>query len=101
MESIISACITGLLALFGIVISNVASNKSMEVKVTAGRELTDEKIDQLRKSIDKHNSVIEKVPILENRVNMAEKRIEIVETKVNSLGSFNTNRDFGGQRNSF
>jgi hypothetical protein len=84
MESIISACITGLLALMGIVISNVASNKSMEVKVATGRELTDEKIDQLRKSVEKHNSVVERMPVLEGRVDMIEKRVDGVETRLNS-----------------
>lgn len=85
MESIISACITGILALFGIVISNLASNKSIETKVIAGRELTDEKIDQLRKSVDKHNAVIEKVPILEDRVERIDRRVEIVESKVSTI----------------
>ena len=85
MESIISACITGILALFGIVISNLASNKSIETKVVAGRELTDEKIDNLRKSVEKHNAVIERIPVLEDRVSRIDRRVEIVETKVNTI----------------
>lgn len=85
MESIISACITGILALFGIVISNLASNKSIETKVIAGRELTDEKIDNLRKSVERHNSIIEKVPILEDRVTRIDRRVELVESKVSTI----------------
>ena len=85
MESIISACITGLLALFGIVISNIASNKSIETKVIAGRELTDEKIDQLRKSVDKQNAIVEKVPILEDRVTRIERRVETAELRMDNF----------------
>ena len=84
MESIISACITGLLALMGIVISNVASNKSMEIKVSSNMELTNEKIDQLRHSVDKHNDIVERVPVLEGRVDMIEKRVDGVEIRLNS-----------------
>ena len=87
MESIIAACITGLFAVIGIVITNLPSNKSIETKLVAGRELTDEKIDQLRKSVDRQTAVVEKVPILEDRVNRIEHRVETAELRINNIHS--------------
>lgn len=85
MEAIISACITGGLALVGILITNVMSNKAIENKLVTGQAVTDEKIDQLRKEVEKHNNVVEKVPVLEARVDGISKKVDILEDRVNNL----------------
>ena len=85
MESIITACITGGLALVGIIITNIMSNKSIETKLITGQAVTDEKIDNLRKAVEKHTGVVEKVPVLESRINGVERKVENLEARVNTL----------------
>lgn len=56
MESIITAFITGGLALVGIIITNITSNKQIENKLITAQAVTDTKIDQLTDEVKKHNN---------------------------------------------
>lgn len=85
ISNIITAIITGVFALVGVIFSNMMSNKAIESKLTTAQAVTDEKIDNLTKSIDRHTSSIEKVPVLEHRVDELDKKVEKIETRVNSL----------------
>lgn len=85
MESIITAIITGGLALVGIIITNMMSNKSIETKLTVGQAVTDEKIDNLSKSLERHTSTLEQVPVIKHRVDGIEKRVDKLEERVNTL----------------
>lgn len=81
MESIIGAVITGGLALIGIIITNMMSNRTIENKLMTGQAVTDEKIDQLRQEVNKHNSFAERIPKLETKIEGMERRIEKLEEK--------------------
>ena len=64
-ESIVVAIITGCMALAGTIISNVANNSK-----------TMYRIEQLEKKVEKHNSVIERVFKLEQKVSDIEDHIK-------------------------
>lgn len=85
MEVIISALITGGLALAGVIITNGMSNKSIENKLVTAQAVTDEKIDNLTKSLEKHTSTVEKVPVMEHQLIEVEKKVDKLECRVNSL----------------
>ena len=85
LGNIMTACITGGLALLGVVITNINSNKSIENKLITAQAVTDEKIDNLTKSIDRHTSSIEKVPVLEHRLDEMEKRTDKIEERLSLL----------------
>ncbi len=76
-ESIIVALISGVLTLIGVLISNSRSNA-----------VQNERIDQLREEVKKHNGLIERTYHLEDRANLTDaelkrldKRLSIVEQK--------------------
>lgn len=70
-ETVIVAIISLIGTLFGSVIGILASNK-----------LTAYRIEQLEKKVDKHNSVVERIYQLEEKVKVANHRIEDLEKKV-------------------
>jgi hypothetical protein len=75
MESIITALITGGLALIGVIISNNASNKRMEQQLMTAQAVTDTKIEQLTDEVRKHNTFGDRITRLETKVETLEGRI--------------------------
>ena len=65
MESIIVACITGVVTLIGVILSNSKSRAVMEVK-----------LDALTAKVEKHNNMVERTYKLEQDVAVAQNDIE-------------------------
>ena len=61
MESVITAVVTGVLTLIGVLVSNSRSQAVLEVK-----------IDELARKVEKHNSTIERQYDVERRVAVLE-----------------------------
>lgn len=72
METIISACISAGVTLIVCLISN----KSQQEKT---RALMEYKLEELTKKVEKHNSVVERTYILEEKMKIANHRIEDLE----------------------
>lgn len=71
MESIIVACITGVVTLVGVILSNSKSRAVMEVK-----------LDELAAKVEKHNQVLERTYRLEQDMAVAKNDIEALQRKV-------------------
>ena len=71
MESFIVACITGVVTLIGVILSNSKSRAVMEVK-----------IDALTEKVEKHNQVLERTYRLEQDMAVAKHDIESLKGKV-------------------
>ena len=71
MESIIVACITGVVTLIGVILSNSKSRAVMEVKLGA-----------LTEKVEKHNQVLERTYALEQDMAVAKHDIEFLKGKV-------------------
>lgn len=76
MESIITAIITGGLALVGVVITNNASNKRLEQQLLTAQAVTDTKLEQLTDEVRKHNTFGDRLTRLETKVEVLEGRLE-------------------------
>lgn len=74
MNEVIAAVITGIITLTGVLIAN---GKSQAV--------TDTKLDELTREVREHNTLISKVPILEEQLKVANHRIEDLEREVQYL----------------
>jgi len=72
MDTIISACISAGVTLIVCLISN----KSQQEKT---RALMEYKLEELTKKVEKHNSVVERTYILEEKMKVANHRIEDLE----------------------
>ena len=71
MESIIVACITGVVTLVGVILSNSKSRAVME-----------EKLDALTAKVEKHNQVLERTYRLEQDMAVVQNDIENLTRKV-------------------
>ena len=69
METIISACISACVTLLVCIISNRAQQEKT-------RTLMQYKLDELTKKVEKHNSVVERTFLLEEKIKVANHRIE-------------------------
>lgn len=73
MESVITAVITGGLALLGVVITNMSGNKKIENQLMTAQAVTDTKIENLTDEVRKHNSFADRITKLEVKVDALEK----------------------------
>lgn len=75
-EAILVALITGAVSLIGTVLTVLQTSKKTEQAFQIAQAVMNEKIEQLRKSVDKHNNFAERLPRLEQRVEDLEKSID-------------------------
>lgn len=73
MTQIIPALITGGLALLGVIITNMMSNKKIENQLTTNQAVTDTKLDILTEEVKKHNTFGDRITKLETKVEILEK----------------------------
>lgn len=82
MEGIVASLITGVLALVGVIVTNVSANKNIEQKLITGQAVTDTqiknletKMGELTDEVRKHNSFGDRITKLEVKVAEIEKRL--------------------------
>lgn len=68
METIISAAITGGLALLGVIISNLMQGKKIEKKLEIAQAVTDCKIEELTREVREHNNFAKRMPLVEGDI---------------------------------
>ena len=79
METILSALITGGMALIGVIVSNIAASNKMEQQLKISQAVTDTKIEELTREVREHNNFAKRVPVLEEQVRVANHRIKDLE----------------------
>lgn len=82
MEVIISSTITGSLALAGVIITNLSSNKRIEHQLDKQQAITDTKLEELTREVRLHNNFAQKVPLIEERINIINHELEALENKI-------------------
>lgn len=83
MENIISSAITGGLALIGIILTNLSSNKKIEQQLDKAQAVTDCKIDTLTREVREHNNFAKRMPVVEEQIKVINHRISDLEVKIN------------------
>lgn len=86
MDSIIASAITGGLALIGVVITNMTSNKKIENQLVVSQAVTDQKIENLTNEVRKHNSYVTRVPVIEEQIKSMNHRITDLEEQIKKEG---------------
>lgn len=79
MESVIAAALSGAVTLVGVLIAN---SKSQAV--------TDTKLEELTREVRAHNNFAQRVPVLEEKVKVANHRIDDLEKQTERLESLHT-----------
>lgn len=75
-EAIIVALITGAISLVGTILTILQTSKKTEASFQIAQAVMNEKIENLTKSVEKHNNFAERMPKLEQRVENLEKQID-------------------------
>ena len=80
-DAVLSALITGGLALAGIVITVRAGNNELQHKIEVSQAITDTKLDELTREVRLHNNFAQRVPVLEEKMDSANHRIADLESR--------------------
>ena len=80
-DTIIACLITGGINLIGIVLSNSLTREKIVNMLKVQDAVQDERIKQLKASVDRHNHFAERIPKVETEILDLEKRIDRLERK--------------------
>ena len=81
-EAIISAAgavVVGLLSLAGVAITNRRANERMRGEAETAQALANERITELTREVRMHNNFAQRVPILEEQMRAANRRLKNLE----------------------
>jgi peptidoglycan hydrolase CwlO-like protein len=84
-DTIIVALISGLLTLAGTVITVVATNRKTTQAYETSIARIDERVKNLTEEVRKHNNFAEKVPVLFEKIDVANHRISDLESDLKKL----------------
>ena len=80
-EAIIVALITGGLSLLGVLITSSKTSRDVGAKLDKQQAITDTRLEELTREVREHNNFARRVPVLEELVEVANRRIEKLENK--------------------
>ena len=75
-EAIIVALITGGLSLLGVLITSSKTARDVAAKLDKRQAVTDTKLEELTREVREHNNFARRVPVLEEQIKVANRRIE-------------------------
>jgi len=79
MTEIIVAIISGVVTLAGVIASNVSTNKKMQHQLEVSQAVMNTKIEELTREVREHNNFARRMPVLEEKMNVANHRIDDLE----------------------
>lgn len=79
MAGVVAAAITGLLALLGVIVSNIGSNRKIEHSLETSQAVTDCKIDELAREVREHNNFARRMPVVEEQIKVINHRLKDLE----------------------
>ena len=78
-NEVLVALITGGLAFLGVIVTNIGNSRKMQKELEKNQAVTDTKIEELTREVRQHNNFAQRVPVLENKVSVADHRIKDLE----------------------
>lgn len=85
MVEIITAFITGSLALVGVVVTTRSAAKRAGDAVKIAQAITNEKIDELTREVREHNNFARRMPVVEEKIKVINHRIDDLEREAEEL----------------
>ena len=90
LAAVLSAGITGGLSLIGVVVSNRKAGDRMQAQLAQQQAVTDTKLEELTREVRAHNNFAQRVPVLEEKVKVANHRLDDLENQTQHLESLHT-----------
>ena len=81
-NEVLVALITGGLTFLGVIVTNIGNSRKMQKELEKNQAVTDTKIDELTREVRQHNNFAQRVPVLENKVSVADHRIKDLEDRL-------------------
>lgn len=81
-NEVLVALITGGLAFLGVIVTNIGNSRKMQKELEKNQAVTDTKIEELTREVRQHNNFAQRVPVLENKVSVADHRIKDLEDRL-------------------
>jgi len=78
-EAVIVALITGACAIAAQLVISRTNTREMYARLDKAQAVTDTKIDELTREVRKHNGFAEKIPVLEEKIKVANHRLDDLE----------------------
>lgn len=82
-DTVISAVITGLLAFFGVIITNVSAGRKMRFQIEKSQAITDVKVEELTREVRQHNNFAARMPVVEEQIKVINHRLSDIERGTN------------------
>ena len=84
-SEMIAALITGGCSLVGVIVSNIFANKKVQNSIETHQAVMDEQIKALSSRVDKHNSVIDRTYIVEQRLEVLTEKQKSANRRITNL----------------
>ena len=81
-NEVLVALITGGLTFLGVIVTNIGISRKMQKELEKNQAVTDTKIEELTREVRQHNNYAQRVPVLENKVSVADHRIKDLEDRL-------------------
>ena len=85
-EAVIVALITGLLSLAGVYLSNRKSASEVDAKLSQQQAVMEARLTDLTREVREHNEFARRMPVLEEKISVANHRIDDLERARNDDG---------------
>lgn len=82
---VIVALVTGAVTLFGVIITVISEHKKTQEQIREQSKLTLYRIEQLEKKQDKHNSLIERMYAVEDKLNILDEKIQSAYKRIDKI----------------
>ena len=80
-ESIIVALVTASAAILSNIVLSNKNSREIDHKLETHQAVTDTKLDELTREVREHNSFARRMPVLEEKISVANHRIEDLENE--------------------
>ena len=84
----IEAIITGVVAILVCMINNYCQSKKADEQHNTTVALIEYKLDQLTDKVEKHNNAVERLYIVERKLEVDEEKISVVNHRIEDLEQF-------------
>ena len=81
-NEVLVALIRGGLTFLGVIVTNIGNSRKMQKELEKNQAVTDTKIEELTREVRQHNNFAQRVPVLENKVSVADHRIKDLEDRL-------------------
>ena len=78
---VIVALITGIVTIITVLVNSVIASKEMNAKLDKAQAVTQTRLDDLTREVREHNEYGKRIPILEEKMKVANHRIDKLENK--------------------